>query len=34
MQCERSGAKVVVKAKTGSDCVQNPSDPDATSDSQ
>lgn len=29
-QCELSGAKVVVKAKTGGDCVQNPSDPDAT----
>src|SRR3954449_11320404 len=31
-QCERSGAKVVVKAKTGGDCVQNPSDLDATYD--
>ena len=31
-QCERSGDKVVVKAKTGGDCVQNPSDLDATSD--
>ena len=31
-QCELSGAKVVVKAKTGGDCVQNPSDPDATYD--
>jgi hypothetical protein len=27
-----SGEKVVVKAKTGGDCVQNPSDPDATYD--
>ena len=31
-QCERSGDKVVVKAKTGGDCVQNPSDLDATYD--
>ena len=31
-QCELSGAKVVVKAKTGGDCMQNPSDPDATYD--
>ena len=31
-QCELSGDKVVVKAKTGGDCVQNPSDPDATYD--
>src|SRR5947209_10302145 len=31
-QCERSGAKVVVKAKTGGDCLQNPSDLDATYD--
>src|SRR5947209_9141271 len=31
-QCQRSGAKVVVKAKTGGDCVQNPSDLDATYD--
>jgi hypothetical protein len=31
-QCELSGAKVVVKAKTGGDCVQNPSDPDASYD--
>ena len=31
-QCELSGEKVVVKAKTGGDCVQNPSDPDATYD--
>jgi hypothetical protein len=31
-QCERSGATVVVKAKTGGDCVQNPSDLDATYD--
>ena len=29
-QCELSGDKVVVKAKTGGDCVQNPSDLDAT----
>ena len=29
-QCELSGEKVVVKAKTGGDCVQNPSDLDAT----
>ena len=29
-QCEISGDKVVVKAKTGGDCVQNPSDLDAT----
>jgi hypothetical protein len=25
-QCELSGEKIVVKAKTGSDCIQNPSD--------
>ena len=31
-QCELSGEKVVVKAKTGGDCVQNPSDPEATYD--
>ena len=31
-QCERRGDKVVVKAKTGGDCVQNPSDLDATYD--
>ena len=31
-QCELSGGKVVVKTKTGGDCVQNPSDPDATYD--
>ncbi len=31
-QCELSGDQVVVKAKTDGDCVQNPSDPDATSD--
>lgn len=31
-QCELSGDKVVVKTKTGGDCVQNPSDPDATYD--
>jgi len=29
-QCEVSDGKVVVKAKTGGDCVQNPSDIDAT----
>ena len=29
-QCELSGAKVVVKTKTGGDCAQNPSDLDAT----
>jgi hypothetical protein len=29
-QCELSGATVVVKVKTGGDCVQNPSDLDAT----
>ena len=29
-QCELSGQTVVVKAKTGGDCVQNPSDLDAT----
>ncbi len=28
-QCELSEGKVVVKAKTGGDCVQNPSDPGA-----
>jgi hypothetical protein len=31
-QCELSGQKIVVKAKTGGDCVQNPSDLDATYD--
>jgi hypothetical protein len=31
-QCELSEGKVVVKAKTGGDCVQNPSDPDASYD--
>ena len=31
-QCELSGDTVVVKTKTGGDGVQNPSDPDATSD--
>ncbi len=31
-QCELSGETVVVKAKTGGDCVQNPSDPEATYD--
>jgi hypothetical protein len=31
-QCELSQGKVVVKAKTGGDCVQNPSDLDATYD--
>jgi Transposase DDE domain len=31
-QCELSGEKVIVKTKTGGDCVQNPSDPDATYD--
>ena len=31
-QCELSGGMIVVKAKTGGDCVQNPSDPDATYD--
>jgi len=29
-QCELSDGKVVVRAKTGGDCVQNPSDVDAT----
>ncbi len=29
-QCELSGEKIVVKTKTGGDCVQNPSDLDAT----
>lgn len=29
-QCEIRDDKIVVKAKTGGDCVQNPSDPDAT----
>ena len=29
-QCEIRDEKVVVKIKTGGDCVQNPSDPDAT----
>src|SRR4051794_2073271 len=31
-QCRRSGDTVVVRAKTGGDCVQNPSDLDATYD--
>jgi hypothetical protein len=31
-QCELRGEKVVVKAKTGGDCIQNPSDLDATYD--
>jgi hypothetical protein len=31
-QCQRSGDKVIVKAKTGGDCVQNPSDLDAPYD--
>ncbi|MBV8232867.1 MAG: hypothetical protein JO329_23035, partial [Planctomycetaceae bacterium] len=31
-QCERSGGKVVVKAQIGGDCVQDPSDLDATYD--
>ncbi len=31
-QCELSDGKVVVKAKTGGDCMQNPSDLDATYD--
>lgn len=31
-QCELSEGKVIVKAKTGGDCVQNPSDPDASYD--
>jgi len=31
-QCELSDGKIVVKAKPGGDCVQNPSDPDATFD--
>jgi hypothetical protein len=31
-QCELSRGKVVVKAKTGGNCVQNPSDPDASYD--
>jgi Transposase DDE domain len=31
-QCEVVGDTVVVKTKTGGDCVQNPSDPDATYD--
>jgi hypothetical protein len=31
-QCERSGDKIVVKAKTGGACVQNPSDLEATYD--
>src|ERR1017187_2854944 len=31
-QCELSEGKVVVKAKTGGECVQNSSDPDATYD--
>jgi hypothetical protein len=29
-QCELRGETVVVKTRTGGDCVQNPSDPDAT----
>jgi hypothetical protein len=31
-QCALNGGKVVVKAQTGGDCIQNPSDPDATYD--
>jgi Transposase DDE domain len=31
-QCEVVGGKVTVRAKTGSNCMQNPSDPDATYD--
>jgi hypothetical protein len=31
-QCELSEGKVVVKAKTGGDCMQNPSDPEASYD--
>ena len=31
-QCELSGDTVVVKTKVGGDCIQNPSDPDATYD--
>jgi len=31
-QCELSDGKIVVKAKPGGGCVQNPSDPDATFD--
>jgi DDE family transposase len=31
-QCEVVESKVTVRAKTGGDCVQNPSDPDATYD--
>ena len=31
-QCELEQGKVVVKAKPGGDCLQNPSDPDATYD--
>jgi Transposase DDE domain len=31
-QCELRDEKVVVKTKTGGDCMQNPSDPDATCD--
>jgi len=31
-QCEVSAGKVVVKAQTGGDCMQNPSDPTATYD--
>ncbi len=31
-QCEASEGKVMVKAKTGGDCIQNPSDADATYD--
>ena len=31
-QCELSDGKIVVKAQPGGDCVQNPSDPNATFD--
>ena len=31
-QCDVTDGEVVVKAKTGGDCLQNPSDPDATYD--
>ncbi len=31
-QCDVTDGKVAVKAKTGGDCLQNPSDPDATYD--
>ena len=31
-QCEVAAGKVTVRAKTGGDCVQNPSDPEATYD--